>query len=291
MTQKTKLQELLDLGQSPWIDNITRDMLQDGTLQGLIDNGIVGLTSNPTIFQKAIAGSKLYEDEVRDLVRQDKSVDDIYDALVLDDIETPPDASYRLRPDERRRWVRQYRGPAQPGRGHSEVSGRSPPTIWQVEPAERDGQDPRHGRRPSCRPASAVRGHQHQHHASVLGRKLQEGGGGVRFGWRTSAAGKPIDGIASVASFFVSRVDTAVDKQLETMITQTNDDSRKTELRFLQGKAAIANAKMAYEASRRFSPDRAGTRWRRRARVCSAACGRAPAPRIRIIPTCSTSMR
>src|SRR3954452_15850758 len=80
------LEQLLDQGQSPWIHYIARDILQSGRLRELIDMGIVGLTSNPTIFQKAIGGSDLYDDELRQLVRQGKSMDEIYDALVLDDI-------------------------------------------------------------------------------------------------------------------------------------------------------------------------------------------------------------
>src|SRR5947209_5058070 len=85
-TTKNTLQQLHDHGQSPWLDYITRDILKNGKLQELIDQGIVGLTSNPTIFQKAISGSQLYDDELRQLVREGKSVDEIYDSLVLDDI-------------------------------------------------------------------------------------------------------------------------------------------------------------------------------------------------------------
>ena len=88
MANDNTLHQLLDQGQSPWIDYIKRDMFQSGELESLIDRGIVGMTSNPTIFQKAIGGSDLYDDELRSLVRQDKSVSEIYDGLVLDDIRT-----------------------------------------------------------------------------------------------------------------------------------------------------------------------------------------------------------
>ena len=80
------LQQMYEHGQSPWIDNITRGMLQTGELQRLIDQGIVGLPSNPTIFQKAIGAGNDYDDALRSLVRAGKSVDDIYDGLVLEDI-------------------------------------------------------------------------------------------------------------------------------------------------------------------------------------------------------------
>src|SRR5260370_30398086 len=80
------LRELYEHGQSPWIDNIARGMLTGGELQRLIDLGIVGLTSNPTIFQKAIGSGADYDQALQQLVREGKSIDEIYDALVLDDI-------------------------------------------------------------------------------------------------------------------------------------------------------------------------------------------------------------
>ena len=85
------LQQLLEHGQSPWIDNITRGMLTGGELQRLIDLGIVGLTSNPTIFQKAIGAGSDYDDALRQLVKEGKSIDEIYDALVLGDIRNAAD--------------------------------------------------------------------------------------------------------------------------------------------------------------------------------------------------------
>jgi transaldolase len=84
--RKNALQQLYAQAQSPWLDFITRDILNNGRLQELIDSGITGLTSNPTILQKAMASSALYHDELRRLVREGKSVAEIYDALVLDDI-------------------------------------------------------------------------------------------------------------------------------------------------------------------------------------------------------------
>jgi transaldolase len=80
------LHQRLEHGQSPWIDNITRHMLQSGGLQLLIDSGIVGLTSNPTIFQKAIGAGAEYEEPLRGLVKAGKGIDAIYNDLVLEDI-------------------------------------------------------------------------------------------------------------------------------------------------------------------------------------------------------------
>jgi len=85
--EKTTLHQLLDAGQSPWIDYITRDLLKSGGLKERMDQGIVGMTSNPTIFQKAIAdGASDYDQDLQSMVRDNKSVPQVYDGLVLDDI-------------------------------------------------------------------------------------------------------------------------------------------------------------------------------------------------------------
>src|SRR3954447_3217263 len=91
----TKLQELYrSQGQSPWLDNLKRGYLTTGELQRLVDAGIRGVTSNPTIFQKAISGSDDYDEQFRELVKT-KSVEDAYWEMVFDDI---TDALAVLRP-------------------------------------------------------------------------------------------------------------------------------------------------------------------------------------------------
>lgn len=256
---KTTLHQLLEQGQSPWIDNITRDMLQKGTLQDLVNKGIMGLTSNPTIFQKAIAGSSSYDDELRSLARQDKSVDQIFDALVLDDIANAADV---LRPVYDR---------ANGGDGF--VSIEVGPTLANdTEGTQKEAERLfNHLKRPNVlvKIPGTPEGIPAFQNSIAQGinvnvtllfsldsyRKVAEA---YITGLEQAAkAGKPIDKIASVASFFVSRVDTAVDKKLDALISQTNDEARKNELEALKGKAAIANAKMAYEAFKEiFSGDR-----------------------------------
>jgi transaldolase len=82
----TRLHDLFaEQGQSPWIDNLRRDWLRDGTLAGLVDQGVRGVTSNPTIFAKAIAGQDTYDADFASLIRT-KSVDDAYWDLVVDDV-------------------------------------------------------------------------------------------------------------------------------------------------------------------------------------------------------------
>ena len=85
------LHETRKLGQSIWYDNMRRGLLVSGELARLIDDGVTGLTSNPTIFEKAIAGSADYDEALIELTLAGKSVDETYEALVIDDIQRAAD--------------------------------------------------------------------------------------------------------------------------------------------------------------------------------------------------------
>ena len=87
----TKLDELAHLGQAIWFDYIRRSFITSGELQALIDEGLRGVTSNPTIFEKAIAGSTDYDEDLRRLVEAGKTVEEIYEALAQDDIRRAAD--------------------------------------------------------------------------------------------------------------------------------------------------------------------------------------------------------
>lgn len=87
----TKLHQLVERGQSIWYDNICRAMLDNGELQALIEAGVVGVTSNPTIFEKAIAGTNDYDAAIMQMTAEGKSVDEIYEALTLADIQRTAD--------------------------------------------------------------------------------------------------------------------------------------------------------------------------------------------------------
>ena len=92
----TKLDDLYQVeGQSPWLDNLRRDWIQDGTLAGWVERGVRGVTSNPSIFQKAIEGQAVYDEQFASLVRGGTSVEDAYWELVISDI---TDALALLRP-------------------------------------------------------------------------------------------------------------------------------------------------------------------------------------------------
>ncbi|MFN2184706.1 MAG: transaldolase family protein, partial [Anaerolineae bacterium] len=81
-----RIQELAELGQSIWYDNIRRGLLDDGGLAALVEAGVVGVTSNPSIFEKAIAGSTDYDDSLGELAPTDLPVAGLYEALALEDI-------------------------------------------------------------------------------------------------------------------------------------------------------------------------------------------------------------
>jgi transaldolase len=87
----SKLLELEQLGQSVWFDFIRRSLITSGDLQKLIDKGIRGVTSNPAIFEKAIAGSKDYDMAIKELINTGKSIDEIYESLAIEDISMAAD--------------------------------------------------------------------------------------------------------------------------------------------------------------------------------------------------------
>jgi transaldolase len=243
---KNTLQELLEHGQSPWIDNITRGMILRGELQALIDKGIVGLTSNPTIFQKAIGSGTDYDEQLQALVREGKELDEIYDGLVLQDIrgaaailrqvynrtnggdgfvsiEVSPELAHDT--DKTIAEARQF------------FSYLNAPNIMIKVPGTQEGvhafrQLIGEGINVNVTLLFAVENYRAIAQAYVEGLEALD------------RAGKPLATVASVASFFVSRVDTAVDAQLEQRAK--DDAAHAAEYRALQGKAAIANAKIAY---------------------------------------------
>src|SRR3546814_2046975 len=87
MTESTRLHELADAGQSPWLDNLRRGWITGGELAGWIDRGVRGLTSNPSIFQKAISSGNDYDEQFGDLIASGRSVGDAYWDMVTHDIE------------------------------------------------------------------------------------------------------------------------------------------------------------------------------------------------------------
>lgn len=245
----SKLNELANLGQSIWFDYIKRDLITSGELKKLIDLGLRGMTSNPTIFDKAISGSSDYDEDIRQLLLEDLDTEEIYEALVLKDIGMAADLLLPV---------------------YKSTNGYDGYVSIEVNPHLANN--------------TSKTIEQAKRLFSVLGRKnimikipaTEEGipaiteviGSGINVNvtlifsndnYKNVAEAYikgleqfdrqegDISKIASVASFFVSRVDTACDKQLEAK-----------DNKHLQGKIAIANSRIAYDISRTIF---SGERW------------------------------
>src|SRR5258708_30085916 len=223
-----------------------RKLVTSGKLKQMIDgDDLRGLTSNPTIFEKATAGSEDYDAQLRQLAAQNKTRDEIYDELVLQDISNAAD---RFRPVYDRNkggdgfvsievsptLARNTEGTIAEAKRLFARLGR--PNIMIKIPATPEGI-------PAIEEAIAAGVNinitlifSNDVYSQVIEAYIR----GLE---RRAAAGQPIGDIASVASFFVSRIDTLADKQIEAKLKETGDK----ELESLLGKIAIANAKMAYQ--------------------------------------------
>lgn len=236
------LKKLADRGQSIWYDNIQRGMFASGQMQALIDDGVVGVTSNPSIFMKAITASHDYDDQIRELAADGKDTFAIYDALTLDDIARTADLFRPVhdRTDGRDGYVSIEVNPKLAADTSATLTearrlfrtlGR--PNVMIKIPGTPEGW-------PAIEDALAEGIHVNVTLIFDIGayREIMRAylGGVSRF----AKAGNDPANVASVASFFVSRVDTAVDKALEN----------RPELADLRGKAAVANSKLAYQAFR-----------------------------------------
>lgn len=261
------LWRLRELGQSVWYDNIGRGLLQTGGLERLIDEyAVVGVTSNPTIFQKAVADSADYDALITESVAGQITTDQTMDRLMSEDVAAACDI---LRPVFERTsgadgWVSIEVGPslARDTAGtlaevHRLRSLVDRPNLLVKIPATKQGVPAIRDAISEGIPINVTLIFSLERYREVMEAYLSgletlverrapgDGGGGL-------------GSVASVASFFVSRVDSAVDKRLEKLIEATDDGGRKDMLRGLMGKAAVANAKLAYqEFLRVFS----GPRW------------------------------
>jgi transaldolase len=241
---------LVAQGQSIWLDFITRELVRGGELKRLIEeDGLRGMTSNPTIFEKAIAAGSDYDAQVHELVEGGHDAAAVFDALSVRDIQ---DACDLFRP-----LYESTQG------GDGFVSIEVTPLL--ARDTEGTLAEARRLWKMVNRPNVMVKVPGTAEGAPAVERLLAEGlninitllfslANHERVMWnyinaleQRVAAGQPVERIASVASFFVSRVDTLVDKLLEQQIAQAEGDSARQErLRGLLGKAAIANARLAY---------------------------------------------
>ena len=253
----TRLHQLHDLhGQSPWLDNLTRAYLRDGTLGRLVADGIRGVTANPTIFARAIEGSDAYDEQFAALIAQGRPVLDAYWDLVVDDI---GDALGVLRPtfdssagsdgfvslEVAPELARDTGATITAARQlHQRIAQ---PNLLVKIPATREGV-------PAIQ-AMIAEGHSINITLIFSLARYAEVVEAYLSGLKTFAQrGGDLASVHSVASFFVSRVDTEVDHRLDAIGTG------EALALALQGQAAVAQAKLAY---RLFADRFAGERWER----------------------------
>ncbi|HEX2646798.1 MAG TPA: transaldolase, partial [Candidatus Dormibacteraeota bacterium] len=256
----TAIKELRDLGQSLWLDNIRRQLITSGELARLRDEGITGVTSNPTIFEKAVSGSSDYDEAMVQMVRAKKRPADMLWDLMVEDIRAAADTFRPVydRTKGKDGFVSIEVSPtlANNTRGTirmaEDLRGRcGRPNVMVKIPATKEGL-------PAIRDQIS-KGHNInvtlifsvERYAEVVDAYLT----GLE---ELHDRGGDLSKVASVASFFVSRVDTKVDRLLAEKVNAASDPRQKQGLERLYGKAAIANSKRAYE---RFEELFGGSRW------------------------------
>ncbi len=247
---KTPLQELADQGQSVWIDYLSRRFVHDGDLQGLVDLGVVGVTSNPTIFQGAIAEGDAYDDQIRELVEKGESdPKEIFVAVASDDIRDACDllrtvydegngkdgyVSFEVDPTLAHETEKTQQ---EAKRLHALVER---PNLFIKIPATKEGLPAIEETIAAGIPVNVTLIFSLERHREVAEAYVR----GLK---RLADSGGDVSKVASVASFFVSRVDTEADKRLDEIDRPD-----------LKGKLAIANAKLAYQTYKEVF---AGSEW------------------------------
>ncbi|BAZ70957.1 transaldolase (plasmid) [Fischerella sp. NIES-4106] len=247
---KSPLQALQSYGQSVWLDYIRRSLITSGELQQLIDDGVRGVTSNPSIFEKAIAGSTDYDTALKTVEQsQDRDVISLYETFAIADIQSTADHLKPIydRTNKRDGYISLEVSPYLANNTQQTISEAR--RLWQAVdrpnlmikvPATSAGipaiqQLISEGINVNVTLLFAQDVYEQVANAYITGLEM------------FAAKGEDISRIASVASFFVSRIDTAVDNLITAQLKTTTDEAQRNLLKGLLGKVAIANAKLAYQ--------------------------------------------
>ena len=244
------LLEIKQFGQSIWMDNLTRDIIQSGELKDMVENqGICGITSNPAIFEKAIKGNAIYDADIEAGIKAGLSLEKIYESLVFDDIrnacdilypvyeatdgldgyvsiEVPPNIANDTEAtiSEARRYYQEI--------GKANVMIKIPGTAAGLPAVEQVISE---GINVNVTLLFSVDSYVETAWAYIRGLE------------KRAAQGEPINKISSVASFFLSRIDSNIDARIDQKLTGVDRIEKKAKLQAIKGKIAIANAKIAYQ--------------------------------------------
>jgi transaldolase/glucose-6-phosphate isomerase len=257
----SNLTKLIDYGQSYWLDNLTRDMIKSGELKKrILKEGLRGQTSNPAIFFKAITDGTDYSKQIEKLAKEGKSVLEIYDALTIKDVQDACDlfrpvyessncvdgyVSLEVSPylahntEETLSEARRLFAAVNRPNCHIKIPGTAA-CIPAIEQALYEGINI------NVTLLFSIKSYEDVAHAYInaLERRLNEG--------------KSLDKVTSVASFFLSRIDTLTDQLLSHLINPAKDFGNMPRPEHLLGKAAVASAKIAYQS---FLNIFSGERW------------------------------
>jgi transaldolase/glucose-6-phosphate isomerase len=255
------LKGLLSYGQSPWMDYIRRDLLTSGGLQKMIDNdGLRGMTSNPTIFEKAITSSKDYSDILESADAKKLDAKGVYEKIAIRDVQDATDIFKPVYAESKRRdgFVSLEVSPllANDTQGTIDEARR----LWKAVnrenlmvkvPATKEGipairQLLEDGININITLLFAQSTYEQVAEAFLAALEAR------------AKKGQDISHIASVASFFVSRIDTLIDGQIDAKLKTAPDANQRRLLSSVEGKVAIANAKLTY---RKYQELFGGARW------------------------------
>jgi transaldolase len=249
-----------DYGQSIWLDNLSRDLIESGELAQLIDSrGIYGITSNPAIFEKAIAGNKIYDSAIAKGIQQGKNTTEIYESLVFDDITKACDIFQRVYTETKGvdgyvsvevppHLAKDTQSTITEARRYFNTIGRNnlmikipgtPEGLPAVTTAISEGINV------NVTLLFSVDSYINTAYAYIEGLE------------KRASQGEDISNISSVASFFLSRIDILIDDLLDAKIKAGVSPELGAKLIALKGKIAIANAKIAYQKYKEiFNSDR-----------------------------------
>ena len=242
------MKDLADLGQSLWLDNISRSMIEHGKLKNLIDQGLRGQTSNPTIFKQAISQSTDYDAKIVELTEKGRSTFEIYDELTIRDVQDACDL---------------FKGVYQSTQGlDGYVSLEINPHLANAYEAQRDEglrlwkkvnrpnlmiKVP--GTKQGCRVVSDLLAQGVNVNVTLIfsAEQYQDVAWAYIEGMKKlSLKTKDLSRVRSVASVFISRIDTAVDKMLDNAQADTKENAIKAQLEGYKGRAAVANSEIIF---------------------------------------------